>query len=116
MTRTTPLRLTILHFLQIFFTDACTFMENLVFNQSLFGAEHDPCARKVIGSQLHCHLVTRKYANVVHTHLSRNVPEHNVPIFKFYPEGGIWQVFNNFTLHLDYVIFGQCFTSLFRSL
>ena len=71
MTRTTRLRRTTLQCLQIFFTDACTFISLLLGSYpSLLGTEHDTPARQVIRGQVNRYLVPRKDAYVMHAHLS----------------------------------------------
>src|ERR1041384_8872037 len=63
ITRTTPLRRTILHLRQIFFTDA------MIYVQSSFRSKGDAALRQVIRRHLHGHLVARQDADVVHAHL-----------------------------------------------
>src|SRR5215471_8420907 len=75
MTRTTPLRRTILQLRQIFFTEASTFISASPLGS--LGAENDPRARQVIGGQIDRHLVARQDLDVVHPHLSRNVPQYH---------------------------------------
>lgn len=81
-----PWRRMILQLRQMRFTDASTFMINsllldarrsqpfaellLLRRDSLLGAEDDARAAQIIGGKLHGHLVTRKNADIVHTHLS----------------------------------------------
>src|SRR6185436_15014864 len=49
-------------------------------DSSLLGPEHDACAAQVIRRQFDRDLVSRQDADVVHTHLPGNVPEHHVPV------------------------------------
>src|SRR2546430_2246526 len=98
MTRTTPLRRMILQLRQIFFTEARTFM-SVPFENSL-RAENDPRTGEIVGRQVHGHLVTRENLDVVHAHLSRNMPQHHVSVLQLYPECRIGQRLQDLTLHL----------------
>src|SRR5688500_6513424 len=102
MTRTTPLRRTILHLRQILFTDAITFIR-----VSLLRPERDPALRQVIRRELHRHLVARQDADVVHAHLSRDEGMDHMPVLQLHPEGRVRQVFHNLSLHLDDIFLGH---------
>ena len=72
ITMTRPLRLMILHFSQMGFTEGLTF----ICVSSRFLVLRAPCdaaARQVIGGQLNCHLVARQDANVIHAQLTGNM-------------------------------------------
>ena len=40
----------------------------------------------------------------MHPHLAGDVSEHHMAVFQFDPEGGIGEVFNNLSLHLDDIV------------
>ena len=109
ITRTTPLRLMILQLRQIRLTDASTFIFALSLpvlgSIELLGTEHDTCTTQIIRRQLYRHLVTRQDADVVHPHLSRNMSQHNMPVFQFHSKRGIRQILQNLALHLNNVVF-----------
>src|SRR5690242_9023517 len=67
-TRTTPFLRITLHLLQIFLTDALTFMLSLPVN--------DATARQVVRRQLHPDFIARQNLDVVHAHLARDMREH----------------------------------------
>ena len=73
----------------------------------LLGAKDDTSARQVVRCQLNRNFVAGQDADVVHTHLSRNMGEHDVPVFQLDPEGRVRQVFQNLPLHIDDVFFGH---------
>jgi hypothetical protein len=54
---------------------------------NLLCPEHNPRPTQVVGRQLNRDLVTREDADVVHPHLSRNMPENHMPVFQLDPEG-----------------------------
>src|ERR1700728_2709925 len=66
--RTTPSRRTTLQFLQIFLTEALTFMV-----QSLAHSIRDPAAGQLVGRQFHRDLVAGQNFYVVHPHFARNM-------------------------------------------
>src|SRR5574341_473551 len=105
ITRTTPLRRTILHLRQIFFTDAITFMSCSC--RRLLRAEGDAPLGQVVGRELHRHLVAGPDADVVHAHLSRNETMNHVAVFQLHLEGRIGQVLHHLALHLDEVFLGH---------
>src|SRR5882724_1643833 len=106
MTRTTPLRRTILQLRQIFFTEASTFMGNVLYVFSL-RAEHDASARQVVRRELHRDLVPGQDADVVHAHLARDMPQNDVSVFQLHAEGRVGEGFHDLPLHLDHVFFGH---------
>ena len=79
--------------------------ETILVTTNLLRSENNSCPAQVIGSQLNSYFISGQNTNVVHPHLSRNVPENNVPVFEFYPKRRIWKIFNNLSLHLNNVIF-----------
>src|SRR5512135_861510 len=78
ITRTTPLRRTILQLRHTFLTDAWTFIcFSLLLStwyQSL-GPEHDTRLAQIIRRHFYRHLIPRQDADVVHAHLPGNVPQ-----------------------------------------
>jgi hypothetical protein len=108
ITRTTPLRRTILHLGQIFFADALTFMEIVSFwppsrrpaqAGGLFGPVHNAPAREIVGRQLQGHFVPRQNLDEMHTHFSGDVSQDAVLVFKLHLEHGIRQGFQHDTLN-----------------
>ena len=77
----------------------------------LLGAKHDATFAQVIRRELHRYLVTRKNAYVVHTHLSRNVPENHVSVFELHAKRCIRQGFDNLTLHFDDIFLGHSYSA-----
>lgn len=69
----------------------------------LFRSENDPGSAQIVRCQLNCHLVAGKNTDVVHAHLSGDMAQDHMPIIKFDLEGGIGEVFENLTLHLDVI-------------
>src|SRR5574340_245614 len=55
-------------------------------NVPLLEAIRDPAPAQVVGRQLDDDLVARQDADVVHTHLARDVSEHLVPVIEVYPK------------------------------
>lgn len=87
------------------------FRQNYIyFAETLFGAEDDARTTQVVRCQLHRDLVTRQYADIVHTHLAGNKAEHNMTVFEHYPECRIREVLYNLSLHFNQVFF--CHTIL----
>src|SRR3954466_5327035 len=73
ITRTTPLRRTILHLRQIFFTEAITFIVcTLSLRCVSLGPERNAALGQVVRRELHRDLVSGQDADVVHAHLSRD--------------------------------------------
>ena len=81
MTRTTPLRRTILQLRQILFTEANTFITASFYQDFIplgtprsasfsLCAEYDAPARQIVRSQLDGHLVAGEDADVMHAHLA----------------------------------------------
>src|SRR5262245_66496857 len=105
MTRTTPLRRTILQLRQIFFTEASTFMVVLSFVS--LRPEYDAPARQVIRGELDRHLVAGQDADIVHAHLPRDMPQDDVSVFQLHAEGRVGESLHDLPLHLDHVFFGH---------
>src|ERR1700741_3625813 len=98
MTRTTPLRRTILHLRQILFTEAMTFIWF-----PLLCPEGDAPLGEIVGRHLHRHLVAGQDADVVHAHLPRDEGVDRMTVLQFDPEGGVRQVLQHLALQLDNV-------------
>jgi hypothetical protein len=77
----------------------------------LLGAENDARPGKVVWRQINRYLVAREYLDVVHSHLSRDVPKYDVTIFQLHPERRIRQRFEDLTLHLYRFFFRHPFTN-----
>src|SRR4029079_3697558 len=82
----------------------CDFHALLSLSRSL-GAKHDPRPRQVVRGQLDRHLVAREDADVVHPHLSRDVPEDDVAVLELDTKRGVGEILENLALHLDDVVF-----------
>src|SRR5215510_12154464 len=104
ITRTTPLRRTILHLRQIFFTEAMTFIG---FRPLSFRSECDPTFGQIVWSHLYGDLVSREDADVVHAHLPGDEGVDGMPVLELHPEGRVRQVLQHFALHLDDVFLGH---------
>src|SRR5215510_7650510 len=100
MTRTTPLRCTILHLAQIFLTDARTFTM-----APLLVPINDPAPRQVVGRQLHEDLVARKDADEVLPHLSRDVRQHLMLVLQLHFEHRVGQRLHDRRHDLDGLFF-----------
>src|SRR5262252_3926801 len=107
MTRTTPLRRTILQLRQIFFTEASTFIVAFLSIVSL-RAEHDAPAREVVRRELDRDLVPGEDADVMHTHLARDMTQNDVSVLQLDAEGRVGERLHDLPLHLDHVFLGHC--------
>src|SRR5580693_5434747 len=117
ITRTTPRRCTILHFIQIFFTDARTFIFDSVpllpcFCFLLLVPVNNPAARQVIRRKFYRHAISRQDTNKILAHLSRNMGQHLVLIFQLHAKHGIRKRLDHGRHHLDGVLFPAAFTRL----
>jgi len=79
--------------------------EKIRLNVQLLGSKHDPALGQVVRRELHRHLVAGQNADVVHTHLPGDMTKHRVPVFEFYLERRIGEVFNHLPLHLNNIFF-----------
>lgn len=97
----------ILQLRQMHLTEAITFMTLLRKDEllKLLGAEDDTTFGQIVRCQLHRDFVARQNADVVHTHLSGDMPEYDMAVLEFDSECCIGQVFLNFTLHFYHVFF-----------
>src|SRR5215471_6181117 len=107
ITRTTPLRCTILHLSQIFFTDALTFMNSSFSNPRLrrkspnFASRRSfipvgrPSPGQVLRREFHRDLISGKNADEVLTNSAGDVREHLMFVLQFHPEHGIGQRLNH---------------------
>src|SRR5688572_27640783 len=98
ITRTTPLRRTILHLRQIFLTEAITFIKSSLLRSKLY-----PTLGQVVRRHLHRHLVPRQDADVIHAHLPGDEGVDRVPVLQLYSEGCVRQVLHYLPLHLDHI-------------
>jgi hypothetical protein len=62
---------------------------------------------KVIRRELHGYLVTREDADVVHPHLSGDVPENHVSVFELDAKRRIRRVLNDLPLHFNDIFLGH---------
>src|ERR1041384_1038314 len=94
ITRTTPLRCTILHLSQIFFTDALTFIR-LQFPcrrgcvrvpSVLLETIRNAPTSQIVGRQFHLDFVSRQNADEILPHLSRDMSQHLMLVLKLHPE------------------------------
>jgi hypothetical protein len=103
MTRTTPLRRTILQFSQIRFTELLTF---IIIKPPFAGrpfiavsvSQDYTSPVKVIRRHLNGNGVARQNADKMHSHFARDVRRNFVPIFQFNIEHGIGQRLNDLSL------------------
>src|ERR1700720_3854665 len=74
--------------MQIFFTDARTFISTPSF-PALLVAIHNPPARQIVGRKLHGHAVTRKNANEILPHFSRDMGQHLMLVLELHSKHGV---------------------------
>src|SRR5579862_3336113 len=84
-----------LHFWQIGFTDALTFM--------LFLSVRDPSAGQVVGRQFQPHLIARKDFNIVDAHLARDRRQDDFLPGDLHPEHGVRQGLEDVPFDFDLV-------------
>jgi hypothetical protein len=95
-----------LHLLQIFLTEALTFMMTPP-PCPLFPPVHDPAPSQIIGGELNGNLITRENLNEMHSHFSGNVRENTVPVVQFNPEHGVGQGLHHRSFHRNDIFFGH---------
>jgi len=71
----------------------------------LFGAINDAALVQVVWSQLNDNAVTGQDADVVLTHLARDVCSNDMTIVQLYAEGRVWKGVNNLAFHFNVVFF-----------
>jgi hypothetical protein len=102
------LRLKTLHSLQIFFTDALTFMAILAENylsSLVLASEGDSAPGQVVGRKLHRHPVARKNLDKMHPHLTGYVGQHPVAVIEFHEEHGVRQRLDDRSFYLNRLFF-----------
>src|SRR5437763_13929466 len=99
MTRTTPLRRTILHLRQIFFTDAMTFI------WSSFRSKGDAALGQIVRRHLHRYLFALQDADVVHAHLPGVEGVGRVAVLVLQAGGGVRRVLFHFSLEIVELLF-----------
>ena len=72
--------------------------------QGLFLPKNNSPPREIIGGEFHHHLISGEDFDEVHSHLSRNMGQHLMAVFQFYPEHRIGKGFQNLPFHLDRVL------------
>jgi hypothetical protein len=124
MTLSTPLRLTILHLLQIFFTDALTFIWCLLYAGpgALSGAHPfrplrkaiilflpvgDPSPCQIVGRKLHRNRVAGQNFDEMHPHFPGDMRQYLMSVFQLDPEHRIGQGLNHLALDLNRLLFGH---------
>src|SRR6187401_208500 len=119
MTITLPLRRMTLHLSQIFLTLGLTFMGVSLYSlssyprdaagrylqQRLLVAVYDPTAGQVVRAQFHDHAVLGEDADVVLTHLARNVGKNFVAVGQLNAKHRIGKSFDYCALDLDDTVF-----------
>src|SRR6185437_13976766 len=123
MTITRPLRRMTLHLSQILLTEGLTFIVLVPFvrcprtapgatrgrgrylQQPLLVAVDDTAAGQVVRTQLHDHAVLREDADVVLTHLARDVGKHFVPVGQLNAEHRVGKSFDHGSFDLDDAVF-----------
>ena len=106
---TLPLRLMILHFSHMGFTDGLTFILLTSIRERClsFTSPRDPAAGQVVRAHLHRNLVTRQDLDKVHPELAGNVCQNGMPVSNVNGEHCIRQRIDYDALKLDYVVFCQ---------
>lgn len=61
----------------------------------LLVAVGDASSAEIVRGEFDLDSVLRKNSDVVAAHLSRDVPQHGMPIFKLYVEHGVWERLND---------------------
>src|SRR5205085_1616076 len=100
MTITRRWRRITLHFSQMGLTLGRTFMS------CSFVAVGDPAPRQIVGRDLHLDTVSGKDTDAMHSHLSRAVGEHFVPVLELDSEHGVGKRLDYRPLEHDRVLFG----------
>ena len=75
--------------------------------RTLFEAIRDTSAIQIVHRQFNRNFIARQNLDVVHSHLPRNMRQYLVSIFKLNLEHCVRQRFENRSLELDYIFFGQ---------
>src|SRR5690606_3784571 len=76
---------------------------------------NDAAFREVIGRQLDGDGIALQDADVVFSHLARDVRRHDVAVFELHTEGRVRQRLHHRAFHLDRVFFGHRLTVSARS-
>jgi hypothetical protein len=82
----------------------------------LLVAVGDAPSAEVVRGELDPDSVLGKDSDVVAAHLSRDVPQHGVPIVELYVEHGIWERLNNGAFQHDGIFFSDNGLTLFAGL
>ena len=108
---TRPLRLIILHFSHMGFTDGLTFiLFNLHMRMSslnLLASPGDPALGQIIRRHLNGYFVTGQDLNEIHSELAGNVCQNHMPAANIDFEHRIRQRIGYDALKFDYVVFCQ---------
>src|SRR2546429_9003132 len=71
-----------------------------------FVAVGDPAPRQIVGRDLHLDTVSGQDTDAMHSHLSRAVGEHLVPVLELDSEHGVGERLDNRPFEHDRVLFG----------
>jgi hypothetical protein len=83
------------------FLDGCSYFHVFILISiylkftGLFIPEGDPGLCQIVWTHFQLHFITWQNFDVVHPHFTGNMCCHNVSVFKFNPEHGVAQCFNN---------------------
>ena len=104
-----PLRLMILHFSHIFFTEGLTFIVMMppCLWFRLLGTPCDPALRQIVRGHFHRDFVTGQNADKVHPQLAGNVRQDLVAVLKLYLKGRVGQRIRHHAFQFDNVLFRQ---------
>jgi hypothetical protein len=89
-----------LHLLQIFLTDALTFISGL-----LSFPINDSASGEVVRGELDFDLVARKNLDVMHPHFARDMRQHFVAVVQLNTEHSVRERFQNRAGYLDRILF-----------
>ena len=100
---TLPLRLIILHFSHIGFTEGLTFICDYL----LLASPSDSAAGDIIGRHLNGDFVSGENSDEIHAEFSRDVSKNDVSVADIHSECCVGQGFNDRALKFDYIVFCQ---------
>mgnify|MGYP001639098205 FL=1 len=74
-----------------------------IFLLLVLGAPRYAAACQIVRGQLHCHLISRQYANEVHSKLTGNVRQYFMAVYQLHLEHGVGERISNDAFNFDYV-------------